>query len=290
MKAKILQALAIATLIGGAFSGDAYAAGSASYSLIPSSGSYSQNSSFTVQVHENGSNVNTVTTKLTYDASKLSCTGVGGSSAFPQTITAACGSGTVTISRYIGPYDNPTTVSGDQIVGSVSFTVIASSGTAAISFAAGSIIADGITSGGLWNGSTTGGTYTLTAPVVPPPANTQPTQGSFSNKSSTSSKTASTKTSSNTANPPATGSTTDQPNVVADDTKTSTQNDTKSATVAAKTAQSKAARKVSVRDIALWIESSLLVLIFAGAGVYWIRRRHNQGIVVSATSTSSKTN
>ncbi len=168
MKSKFLQTAAVATIVTGALVGTVHAAGSASLSLTPASGSYTQNTSFSVAVHENGDNVNVVTAKLTYDASKLTCSGVG-AGAFSNTISATCGGGSVTISRYTDP---GTTVSGDQVVGTVNFTAT-STGTTTVNFAAGSQIASNGTNA--WNGDTTGGTYTLTAPVVTPPSN--PGQG-----------------------------------------------------------------------------------------------------------------
>jgi hypothetical protein len=175
MKFKFLHVLTLATLLAGASAGVASAAGTASLYLSPASGSHVQGSSFTVAVHENGTNVNVVTAKLTYDASKLSCTGIGGSSAFPQTISASCSGGSITISRYTNP--GAPAVSGDAVVGSVNFTAIAT-GTTSVSFAAGSQIASGGVN--IWNGVTTGGTYTLTAPVqsTPTPVPGTPTPSS----------------------------------------------------------------------------------------------------------------
>lgn len=173
MKKQLLSVLAFATLLSSVFVGTAHAA-AASFTLSPASGTYAQNSSFTVGVYENGTNVNVVTAKLTFDADKLTCVSVGGSSAFPNNVAASCGNGTVTISRYT-PMDadgNPTTVSGNQLVGSIIFTAKAT-GTALVKFAAGSQIASN--GAQTWDGNTNGGSYTLTAPATPGRGSDTPT-------------------------------------------------------------------------------------------------------------------
>jgi hypothetical protein len=166
MKNPFVSTLAGVVLLG-ALAGNAVAAGSASFSLSPASGTHAQNTNFTVSVMENGSNVNAVTAKLAFDASKLKCVSIGGSAAFANTVVASCGNGTATISRYTA-FDgdgNPTTVSGNQSVGTVTFTAL-STGTASVSFAAGSQIAS--SGNNIWDGGTNGGTYTITAPAATP--------------------------------------------------------------------------------------------------------------------------
>jgi hypothetical protein len=167
MKTKLVSILATAAFLSTALmSPVAHAAGTASYSLSPNGGSYTQNSNFTLQVHENGASVNVVTAKLTYNPAQLTCTGVGGSTAFANTIVASCSGGSVTISRYTAndpTTGTPTVVSGDQIVGSISFTAIAT-GSANVSFAAGSQIASA--GANIWDGNTAGGTYNINAAVA----------------------------------------------------------------------------------------------------------------------------
>ena len=136
--------------------GTAHAAASSLY-VTPASATVAMGSTFTVSIVENGDNVNVVTANLSYDASKLSCNGVGGGS-FAQTITASCGGGTVSISRYVTP--GQPALSGPQTVGSLSFTAIANSGTANLSFLGTSQVASG---GVNTLASSIGGVYTLTS-------------------------------------------------------------------------------------------------------------------------------
>jgi hypothetical protein len=162
---KLISILAGAVLIANVFAATAAAAPPASYTLSPNSGTYTQGAAFTVQVKENGMGVNVVTAKLTYDASKLECTGVGGSSAFPNTIVASCGGGKVTISRYtaMDGDGNPTTANGEQVVGTINFKA-AGTGSAAVTFDSNSQIASG--GSNIWDRNTTGGTYTVNAPAA----------------------------------------------------------------------------------------------------------------------------
>lgn len=163
----VISALAVVSLAS-----PALAAGNASLSLTPSSGSRTVGSSFSVSVLENGDAVNVVTANLTYDATKLTCNGVTGGAAFPGQVTGSCGGGSILISRYTNP---GTTVSGSQTVASISFTASAA-GSAVVSFASSSKIASGGTD--IWNGVTTGGSYTNTAPVTPQVNPTNPTNPS----------------------------------------------------------------------------------------------------------------
>lgn len=182
MKKLLLSAIISSATAVMAMGGLAHAAGSANFSLSPASGNHVQNTNFSVQVLENGTNVNVVTAKLTYDASKLTCNGVSGSSAFPNTISATCGGGNVTISNYSNP---GTSQSGSKVVGTISFKALASSGSTAVNFASGSQIASG--GSNIWNGSTAGGNYTFSAPATGTPPVTGGGQGGSTSGSGSSS-------------------------------------------------------------------------------------------------------
>ena len=137
------------------------AVGTATYSLSPSSGSYANGSSLTVTVHENSGTdaINAVEADLTYDQTKLQFVSADTSTgAFDNGLNPTGGSGSVKFSRA----KNNTTLTGDQIVGTVTFTAIAGSGTTNISFAGTSEIIRQSDSTNIWDGTTTGGSYTLT--------------------------------------------------------------------------------------------------------------------------------
>ena len=134
--------------------GVAHAAASSLY-VTPASATVAMGSTFSVSIVENGDNVNVVTVNLSYDASKLSCNGVGGGS-FAQTIAASCGGGNVTISRYVTP--GQPALNGPQTVGSLSFTAIANNGTAGLNFLGSQVVSGGVNT----LASSVGGVYTLT--------------------------------------------------------------------------------------------------------------------------------
>jgi hypothetical protein len=181
MKAKLLLTIIVATIFGGLTAGSAHATGTAGFSLSPASGTYYKGDSFTVQIYENGDNVNAVQAKLTYDAAKLSCDSAGGDSAFPSIAFAYCSDGTVEISRFM---NGTATVSGSQLVGSMTFTALVDTGSAVINFIAPvmdgeKVVAPGtrIASNGadVWNGNTAGGTYSFAAIPAPVPPAPDPT-------------------------------------------------------------------------------------------------------------------
>jgi len=290
MKKLLLSVITTASLLSSTLASSAAAAGTASFSLSPASGSYAQGSSFTVTVRETGDNVNAVTAKLTYDATKLTCTGVSTTgSDFAASSGANCGSGNITIGRYVGLDDttgNPNPAkNGSQVVGTVSFTAVAATGTTAVNFAAGSqIAADGAN---IWNGSTTGGSYTLTAaPVATQPSNpTQPTSGgSLSSSTPTSSTGTKTGTGTGTTTP----------------TSASTGSSTTTATPAPTTTQSKGHKIAKpapkrIKSHHAGVVTSALALVVVAAGLYWlvIRKRTEVAPVKTAykldTTSKSKT-
>lgn len=149
-------------------------AAASSLYITPASGNITQGNSLTVSIVENGDNVNVVTANLNYDASKLQCNGVGGGS-FAQTISASCGGGAVTVSRYVTP--GQPGLNGAQTVATVSFTALASSGTTSITFGASQVASAGVNT----LASTAGGSYTLTAPATNPGNPSTPTTPSGSN-------------------------------------------------------------------------------------------------------------
>jgi len=154
---KVIAAIASASLMAVAASTPVLAANPASVTLTPGSASYTQGNSFSVQIHENGDAVNVTTIKLAYDASKLTCNGVSTGSAFSNAITATCGGGSVTLSNYATP---GTSVSGDAVVGSVSFTANAT-GSTAVSVAPGTQIASN--GSNVWDGAANSATFTVAA-------------------------------------------------------------------------------------------------------------------------------
>jgi hypothetical protein len=226
---KFIGLLAGATLVvANLFGGLAHAAGSASFSLSPSGGTYNINSTFSLMVSETSTDaVNVVTAKLSYDASKLQYVGVDASgSGFGGDASTSGGAGSITISRYVTPAGS--TVTGTQNVASVNFKALVGSGSTSVTFAAGSQIASN--GSNVWNGSTTGGTYTLATPApAPTPAPTPtPVTGGMGGGSSAPVTNNSSSNNSNTNNTvgansttPATGNTTPAANgeVKSDTTK-----------------------------------------------------------------------
>ncbi len=138
-----------------------------SLSLVPASANQSLGASFTVTIHENSGTdpINAVEADLTYDQTKLQFVSIDASaSAFDLSATSTGGAGSVKIARA----KSSTSLTGDQVVASVTFTAIGT-GSTSVSFAASSAIV--LTS----NATnvlviTTPGTYTIadtTAPNVP---------------------------------------------------------------------------------------------------------------------------
>ncbi|MCX6727616.1 MAG: hypothetical protein NTX11_02270 [Candidatus Saccharibacteria bacterium] len=148
--------------------GTASAAGSASLSLTPASGSYPISTNFTVGVFENSGTDTAVgvDAKITYDATKLDFVSVdttGG--VFTDCPSAPVGGGgnvTITCVKFGFSF------TGSQKIGNVTFKTKAGTGTTSLGFGSSSAIVKNDGSTNLWNGSTAGGTYTLTTPTPPP--------------------------------------------------------------------------------------------------------------------------
>jgi hypothetical protein len=107
-------------------------------------GSYTNGSTVTVQIRENsyGTAVNTVQANLSYPSALLQFVSISTTgSPFTTTIQSTGGSGSVQLG--VGLLSD--SVTGDQLVGTVTFTVIAT-GSARIDFVAGSGVAAAATS------------------------------------------------------------------------------------------------------------------------------------------------
>lgn len=151
-------------LVASMTTGSAMAAGSATLTLSPSSGQATQGSSYVVSVYENGNDVNVVTVRLNYDASKLSCDSgsVSSSAAFPNSVTVSCGGGQAVISRYTSA---GSTAPSGSLVANVTFNVVGDSGAATVSVADGSQIASN--GANVWDGVKGSVSVSLSAaPVV----------------------------------------------------------------------------------------------------------------------------
>ena len=165
-------------------SGISYAAGSASLSLSPSVSSVNNGASFSVSISENGngSAVNVVTAKLSYNPSLLQFVGVNCGGLFANSVSPSGGAGSVTLTCYTAAGSAAPTDS--QYVGSVNFKALAGSGSATVSSASGTIVASNSTN--VWNGALASSTVALTTPAVAPPSSTGSTGGNSSTGSSSS--------------------------------------------------------------------------------------------------------
>ncbi len=167
MKRSALFAVAIAysLLLSIPFAAKAYAAAATLY-LSPASITVNQNSYLTVSVRENSGSepVNAAQVNLSY-SSNLSYVSISSSSAFGIVAQNSGGSGSVQIGRgTISP------VTGSQLIASVRFKALASSGTATVSIAGGSAVVSANSNENIASGLS-GGSYTLAppAPAAPTP-------------------------------------------------------------------------------------------------------------------------
>jgi len=154
----------------------AHAAGDAYFTLSPSSGSYSNGATFTLDIYEtstSGDQVAGVQANLTYNTTYLQCNGAtGNSAAWSYVAQQTCSGGNVEIGEAMttgGPV-----ASGQQLVGTVSFTVIGLSATGSSGSANVSIISGGsgqatdiqnLTPTSVWNDVTPTATFSLSGPA-----------------------------------------------------------------------------------------------------------------------------
>jgi hypothetical protein len=148
----------------------ARAAGSASLYLSPASGTVVNGSNIAVAIYENSGStqVNGVQANLNFNRSQLNVVSIADGSAWgihPPNNGFNNSNGTVT---YAAANISPLT--GAQLVATVTFKAVASSGTAVVTFNGSSSAITAADGNGtnVWNGVTTGGSYTLKAPTVTP--------------------------------------------------------------------------------------------------------------------------
>ena len=164
MKKLLSQLFASSLIFGTIFlinSQPAYAA--ANFYLSPSKLTVPQGNTFSVSVRVSSAEaIDSVQANLSYPADKLDFLSISTSGGtFDITAEKSGGGGSVRIGvARVGA------VSGDRLVATVSFRAKVSSGTANISFAAGT---EAVAAGNPVGGGTSGGTYTLAAPPPPPP-------------------------------------------------------------------------------------------------------------------------
>ncbi len=152
-----LAIIAAVTLSPLLFSASASAAASAVLYMSPASGSYTKGGSFSVSIRENSYTepVNAVQANFSYPASSLQYVSISSSSAFGIIAQSSGGSGSVKIGRGAMP-----AVSGDQLIATVQFKVLAGSGTATLAFTSGSSVVSASTNTDIMT-SSPGASYTL---------------------------------------------------------------------------------------------------------------------------------
>ena len=165
-KSTIISLVSAGLLVGTlAFTSITGAAGAASLTLSPASGSYNVNSTFTVTVYENSGTeaVDSASADVRYDASKLQYVSHSFAGGAFDLCVASVPSGTVNL----GCTRSSGTVTGNKIVGKVTFKARVGSGSTPVTFDPSSAIirSDGTN---IWNGNTSGGTYSLKTPPPPP--------------------------------------------------------------------------------------------------------------------------
>ena len=166
------------------------AAGTATMYLSPASGSIIKGNTLAIKIYENSGSdhVNAVQANLSYPTSLLSYTGYSSSSAFSTVAENPSGNtGSLHFARGIVPPSPPNPgagVTGAQIVVTVRFKAVKSSGTAKINFTSGSAVIRSSDNGSEIL-STTGGSYNLTAlSSAPASSSAAPSSSSSSSKSS----------------------------------------------------------------------------------------------------------
>jgi hypothetical protein len=138
-----------------------FAAGTASLSLTPASGTFSQGATVNVNIYEDSGSdtVNAVQANFSYPASMLTFTGITNSSAFGVDAQSTGGGGNVNIAR-----GATTAVAGNQLVATVHFTV-SNGGTANLNFTGGSAVVRS-TDNGAESLTTNGASYNLISPAT----------------------------------------------------------------------------------------------------------------------------
>lgn len=177
--------LIVATVASSLISGSVAAAGSASLSMSPSSGSYNNGSTISIVIGESSTEqVNTIQADYVFDTSKLQFLGASCGGAF-EIAAQANANGLVC--------GTTTAKTGYQTVGTVNFRTI-SSGTAVLSFSGSSHIYS-TTQADVWNGNTSGASFMISnpAPVVDSPASTAPSATNNSAAASAASNTPATQ-------------------------------------------------------------------------------------------------
>lgn len=141
-------------------------AASASISLSAGSSSATVGSYVTIYAYENSGSepVNAAQVNFSYPSTLLQFLSINNSSAFSVVAQSSGGGGSVSIARGALP-----AVSGSQLVASVTFKALASSGTATLSVSGGSAIVSANSNANILSGSS-GTSVTLKAPAPAPPA------------------------------------------------------------------------------------------------------------------------
>lgn len=153
----------------------AHAAGGASFSLSPSSGTITKSKTLNVSVYETSANhVVTVETDMTYDKAKFQYVSVDmAGSEFDLVIpqTQPNGNGSVKISA---AKTGGVGFTGRHFIGKVIFKALAGSGSSSITFASSSaiVLSPAESYKNDWNGSPNGGTYGFSSgtTIKPPPS------------------------------------------------------------------------------------------------------------------------
>lgn len=165
---KLLPKLLLATLSTGIFSFIASVPvhAAASLYLSPASSSVAQGSSFSVSVRVNtgGDGVNAVQANLSYPVDKLDFLGISTyGTAFEIQAENTGGGGSIRIGRgHVG------SVTGDQLVATITFKAKPSSGSATVGFTSGSAVVRTSDNKNIISGKS-GGTYSFKAAPPPPP-------------------------------------------------------------------------------------------------------------------------
>ncbi len=284
----VVVALAI---VGATILARSFAAGPATITLDPTSGSHALNTNFSVTVYEDSSSdpVNFVQADLNYDQSKLQFVSLDtNGSAFDGQASQSGGNGLVSIARF---RTEGNTLVGNQKIAVVNFKAVAGTGTTAISFAKSSYLVHAGNHTDIWNGVTTGGTFTLTtsggssgggsgsnggssgggSTSTPPPTSSGSSSSNPSNKNS--SKTGS-------SSKPPTATTTPGTSAPSSDSTSTTQ---ETPTPDSSTKTSTASKKVAASNLTglpaiqkMWVIYFVGILVVGGAGwwlIQWIQSR-----------------